>query len=64
MIRFENFYTQVLGPPRLDNPESFVQGIFRAAREGGAETLDHSRVCDLDLAPAGHREAFAGTGYR
>ncbi|VDK38115.1 unnamed protein product [Taenia asiatica] len=55
---------QVLGPPRLDNPESFVQGIFRAAREGGAETLDHSRVCDHDFESAGHREAFAGTGYR
>ncbi|CDI97338.1 NSFL1 cofactor p47 [Echinococcus multilocularis] len=55
---------QVLGPPRPDNPESFVQGIFRAAREGGAETLDHSRVSDLGFDSASHREVFAGTGYR
>ncbi|VDM33402.1 unnamed protein product [Hydatigera taeniaeformis] len=55
---------QVLGPPRLDNPESFVQGIFRAAREGGAETLDHTRVCDTDFDSTSHQEAFAGTGYR
>ncbi|VDL60380.1 unnamed protein product [Hymenolepis diminuta] len=53
---------QVLGPPRIDNPESFVQAIFRAARERGAETLDRARVDDLTSTQG--PQSFSGTGYR
>nr|CDS33733.1 NSFL1 cofactor p47 [Hymenolepis microstoma] len=53
---------QVLGPPRIDNPESFVREIFQAARKRGAETLDRARVDDL---PSSHGPpSFSGTGYR
>lgn len=47
----------------MDNPEAYVQGIFRAAREGGAEALDRARVADLEP-QEGQHEAFVGTGYR
>ncbi|VDD81551.1 unnamed protein product [Mesocestoides corti] len=55
---------QVLGPPRLDNPESFVRGVFRAAQDGGAETLDRARVSDLSVENTNQRQVFVGTGYR
>ncbi|KAM7533096.1 hypothetical protein Aperf_G00000127180 [Anoplocephala perfoliata] len=53
---------QVLGPPRVDNPESFVQNIFRAARERGAEALDRTRVADHTSNQ--ESQSFSGTGYR
>lgn len=57
------FFLQVLGPPREGNSDDIVRDIFRAAREGGAETLDVNRVADLPPDERGHA-AFSGIGHR